>query len=219
MRYLLIPALIFNFIAKPTNCFANAEVYESSKKATSYKFGSPKIVKDESTNKWKATLPGNGFNIISLWTDKPEPSFEVVDKGQIILQHVDDSSLHYLHGLSYIFDPALDPIYSKSKEPLVDAVMKQLILTPTEEAKKSGYEVELQIIDGSKTTMPEVIFDKRFLRLIKKDGKNKDAHFYRIIIGQDFVIVGMIIAAYDANVVEANNFLNQIIFETKKSSI
>lgn len=179
-----------------------------------YQFGTPTIIEDEATGKWTATLPGNGLNILSVWEKKPEVSLEGVSKGQIFLQHLDNPSLHYLHGIAYIFNTALDPTLSESKEPLVDTIIKQLILIPTEEAKKEGYEVELKTFTGQKTEMEGIVLDKRFHRLMKKEGK-EEAHFYRIIVGKDFVIVGMVLTAYEEKVSDANIFLDKIVIESK----
>lgn len=121
-----------------------------------------------------------------------------------------------MHAVSYIFDPKLDPALAESEESLANAVTNQMITVASKEAEDEGFEVEFNAMEGAKSNMAGVVLDKRFHRLLKKEGKGVEAHFYRIIVGKDFVVVGMVLTAYDGKETDANLFLDDIVIEEKK---
>lgn len=187
--------------------------------AVSYPYGEPKITKDDKGT-WTALLPSKGFMIKSEWAQEPEFQMEYgPDKkfqGAVSLATIkvslDEKVPHTLHLLVNIYDPQAIELDMSSPE----RVIQQLITEPTKEAEQRGFKLETAKIEGSAQKGFGVLEDIRRRISIFQEGKGMQTQFYRVIIGKDFVVLGLVIGAFEGLQEDAKTFFDSIAFESAK---
>lgn len=197
-------------------------IQEEPKKIT-YPYGEPLIVENGAKSGWDAKLPGKDLVIKSQWKDEPEFQMEFGPdqkfQGAVSLATVKTSNNekmpHTLHLLVYIYDPkAIDLDTSKP-----DSVIDQLITTPAKQAEEHGYtisSVDLGTTRAKLDKIPGFAKEVRKQLSIKQDGEGVQSQFYRLLVGKDYVVLGLVIGGYEELKDDAQQFFDGITIEPKK---
>lgn len=185
----------------------------------SYIYGDPKMQKDEAKGTWTALLPSKGFTIKSHWNEEPEFQLEYgPDKkaqGAVSLATVklslDENVAHTLHLLVNIYDPKAVDLDMSSPE----QVVKELITEPAKEAEQRGFKIETTKLEGAVQKGFGVLDDVRRKISISQEGKGLQSQYYRLLIGKDFVVLGLVIGPFDGITESSKAFLDGISLEDK----
>lgn len=179
------------------------------------------------TAPWKAELPGKGFTIRSEWDEKPEfqnaarPDGKPQGAATLAMQQISEQEQQpfSLYVLMYIYDPETVGIAMTSPE----KVIEQLITAPAEEAKQYGFVSTItdlpstQIADAKQLQDYGVLKDVRKKVGIGQQDKTLYSQFYRLLIGKDFVVLGLVLGGEDGLEKKAQNFFDHISLSPNKT--
>lgn len=199
-----------------------------------YPYGQPDI-KESSKGVWSASLPGKTFNIVSQWSQ--EPMFKVERnpdnkfEGAASLIAIKEGIPGQMGPegatlLAYIYDPKALQIDTSSPA----AVLKMFIDEPVAMAKQAGLTIKVDEPKGKQDKTAGVVDDtRRKLTLMQKIQKPKadapestetveqviQTHYYRILIGKDWVVLGLVMGDDKISEKDAQAFLDTIALKPK----
>lgn len=195
------------------------ESLEELTAAPSYPFGEPKISKEADGSHWIALLPTNipegasqKMTIRSVWPIQPEvfTGFPGEPAGAISLTDQE-------HVLLYIYKPELAGFKALTAETVLD----EMINKPAELLKGQGLSIDIvDLNEGNKIdkTIQSLGVEKDAQRqlIIKKEDKVLQSQFFRVLVGKDFIILGLAIGADAGAKEDGVAFLNGITLERSK---
>lgn len=181
---------------------------------------SPKTDQGSKTAIWKADLPAKGFMIRSEWDEKPEfqnaarPDGKPQGAATLAMQQISDQEQQpfSLYVLMYIYDPEAVGIAMTSPE----KVIEQLITAPAEEAKQYGFVSAISDLPATKPVDARQLQDLGVLKDIRKkvgigqQDKTLYSQFYRLFIGKDFVVLGLVLGGEEGLEKKAQTFFDRI---------
>lgn len=178
---------------------------------------------------WKAELPAKSFTIRSEWDEKPEfqnaarPDGKPQGAATLAMQQISEQEQQpfSLYVLMYIYDPETVGIAMNSPE----KVIEQLITAPAEEAKQYGFVSTITDLPPTQPVDTRLMQEQGVLQDVRKkvgigqQDKTLYSQFYRLFIGKDFVVLGLVLGGEDGLEKKAQNFFDHISLVPNKTPV